>query len=148
LFELPPREILSMLHHPFSHDPHLSTRVHTIHSIQSRVHTIHCTRMRAGVELCHSPPTRFSQPVVHNQESPVVSYASYVCVRVASLYSTQAYSNSTHVPKGRGGGPRRRPTRTRIAYSTQSRDGYIYRVSRTATGGCGFFQVQIFLASV
>ena len=30
--------------------------------------------MRAGVELCHSPPRRFSQPVVHNQESPLVPY--------------------------------------------------------------------------
>jgi hypothetical protein len=56
---------------------------------KSSVHTIQCTRMRAGVELCHSPPRRFSQPVVHNRKSPLVSYAFYVCVRVAGLYSTR-----------------------------------------------------------
>ena len=81
LCKLPPWKILSMLNHPFSHNPHLSTRVHTICSIPSQgsmIYTIQCTRMRASVELCHSPPRRFSQPVVHNQESPLVSYASCV----------------------------------------------------------------------
>jgi hypothetical protein len=118
LFELPPREILSMLHHPFSHDLHLSTRVHTIHSIQSRVHTIHCTRMRAGVELCHSPPRRFSQPVVHNQESPLVSYASYVCVRVAGLYSTRGILKLDSRSQGK-----RRRTEEK-AHSHQNRVSY------------------------
>ena len=53
-------------------------------------------RMRDGVELCHSPPRRFSQPVVHNQESPLVSCVSCECA--SCLYSTQAFSDSTHVP--------------------------------------------------
>ena len=51
--------------------------------------------MRASVELCHSPPRRFSQPVVHNQESPLVSCASCECA--SCLYSTQALSDADSV---------------------------------------------------
>ena len=37
LGQLPPREILSILHHPLPHSPHLSTcMVHAIHSIPSQ----------------------------------------------------------------------------------------------------------------
>ena len=150
MFELPPREILSMLHHPFSHDLHLSTRVHTIHSIQSRVHTIHCTRMRAGVELCHSPPRRFSQPVVHNQESPLVSYASYVCVRVAGLYSTRGILKLD----SRSQGKRRRTEEKAHSLPPESHILLNYEMG-IYTDSCrlpwmnvGLFQVQIFLASV
>jgi hypothetical protein len=80
--------------------------------------TIHCTRMRAGVELCHSPPRRFSQPVVHNQESPLVSYASYVCVRVAGLYSTRGILKLDSRSQGK-----RRRTEEK-AHSHQNRVSY------------------------
>eukprot|EP01047_Picozoa_sp_COSAG01_P056659 COSAG01_NODE_6451_length_3660_cov_3.438641_4_plen_126_part_01 len=80
LVVLSPRDMLSV--------PQLSTRVHTIRSTPSQGSVLSGARMRDGVELCHSPPRRFSQPVVHNQESPLVSsYASCECA--SGLYSTQ-----------------------------------------------------------
>ena len=139
MFGLPPREILSMLHHPFSHDPHLSTRVHTIHSIQSRVHTIHCTRMRAGVELCHSPPRRFSQPVVHNQESPLVSYASCVCESDRPLLNSRHTQTRLTFPReeeeDRGEGPL--PPESRILLNHEM--GIYTDSCGRAMGECGSF---------
>jgi hypothetical protein len=75
LGQLPPREILSILRlyfltiHTLAHGSILSNPLR-IRSILSSA------RMREGVELCHSPPRRFSPPVVHNQESPLVSWVA------------------------------------------------------------------------
>ena len=141
MFELPPREILSMLNHPFSHHPHLSARVHTVHSVQSRVHTIHCTRMRAGVELCHSPPRRFSQPVVHNQESPLVSYASYVCESDRPLLNSRHTQTRLTFPReeeeDRGEGPL--PPESRILLNHEMGTGIYIDSCGRAMGKCGSF---------
>ena len=65
--------------------------------------------MRASVELCHSPPRRFSQPVVHNQESPLVSYASYVCESDRPLLNSRHTQTRLTFPReeeeDRGEGP-------------------------------------------
>ena len=136
-----------MLNHPFSHNPHLSARVHTIRSIpsqgsipctiQSIPCTIQCTRMRASVELCHSPPRRFSQPVVHNQESPLVSSCAS-CECASGLYSTQGILRLD----SRSLGKRRRTEEK--AHSHQKRIvtpigvGYLYGCLYAAIGKCGF----------
>ena len=65
--------------------------------------------MRASVELCHSPPRRFSQPVVHNQESPLVSYASCVCESDRPLLNSRHTQTRLTFPReeeeDRGEGP-------------------------------------------
>eukprot|EP01047_Picozoa_sp_COSAG01_P048065 COSAG01_NODE_4649_length_4850_cov_8.199958_1_plen_162_part_00 len=68
-----------------------STTIHTgpyypFHSEAGSI--LSSARMREGVELCHSPPKRFSPPVVHNQESPLVSSCAS-CECASGLYSTQ-----------------------------------------------------------
>ena len=68
-----------------------STTIHTgpyypFHSEAGSI--LSSARMREDVELCHSPPKRFSPPVVHNQESPLVSSCAS-CECASGLYSTQ-----------------------------------------------------------
>ena len=150
LCKLPPWKILSMLNHPFSHNPHLSTRVHTIRSIpsQGRVHTIQCTRMRAGVELCHSPPRRFSQPVVHYQESPLVSYASYVCESDRPLLNSRHTQTRLTFPReeeeDRGEGPL--PLESRILLNHEI--GIYTDSCGLPWVNVGLFRFRFFLASV
>ena len=96
LGQLPPREILSILHHPLPNIHTFSTYMgHTIHSIPSPGSILSSARMREGVELCHSPPKRFSPPVVHNQESPLVSSCAS-CECASGLYSTQGTSTPSN----------------------------------------------------
>ena len=96
--------------------------------------------MRASVELCHSPPRRFSQPVVHNQESPLVSYASCVCESDRPLLNSRHTQTRLTFPReeeeDRGEGPL---TPTRIAYPTQLSDGHLYRLLQAAMDECGSF---------
>ena len=151
LCKLPPWKILSMLNHPFSHNPHLSTRVHTIRSIPSQgsmIHTIQCTRMRASVELCHSPPRRFSQPVVHNQESPLVSYASYVCESDRPLLNSRHTQTRLTFPReeeeDRGEGPL--PPESRILLNHEM--GIYTDIHTLPLANVGLFRFRFFLASV
>ena len=94
-------------------------------------------RMREGVELCHSPPRRFSPPVVHNQESPPVSSCAS-CECASGLYSTQGILRLD----SRSLGKRRRTEEK--AHSHQKRIvtptgvGYLCGYAYAAIGKCGF----------
>ena len=138
LGQLPPREILSILHHPLPNIHTFSTYMgHTIHSIPSPGSILSSARMRDGVELCHSLPRRFSQPVVHNQESPLVSSCAS-CECASGLYSTQGILRLDSRSQGK-----RRRTEEK-AYSHQKRIvtptgvGYLCGYVYAAIGKCGF----------
>jgi hypothetical protein len=135
LGQLPPREILSILRlyfltiHTLAHGSILSNPLR-IRSILSSA------RMREGVELCHSPPRRFSPPVVHNQESPLVSYASCECA--SGLYSTQGILRLD----SRSLGKRRRTEEKAHSHQehivTPTGVGYLCGCVCAAIGKCGF----------
>ena len=85
---LPPREMLFMLHHPFAHNPHISTWVHTIHSIQVKgpyyMHSYASWRGAMPFPTETVQPTRRAQP-----REPTSIMRVLTCVREADLYSTR-----------------------------------------------------------
>ena len=95
--------------------------------------------MRASVELCHSPPRRFSQPVVHNQESPLVSYASCVCESDRPLLNSRHTQTRLTFPReeeeDRGEGPL--PPESRILLNHEM--GIYTDSCGRAMGECGSF---------
>ena len=105
-------------------------------------------RMRDGVELCHSPPRRFSQPVVHNQESPLVSYASYVCESDRPLLNSRHTQTRLTFPReeeeDRGEGPL--PPESRILLNHEI--GIYTDSSGLPWVNVGLFRFRFFLASV
>ena len=100
--------------------------------------------MRASVELCHSPPRRFSQPVVHNQESPLVSYASCVCESDRPLLNSRHTQTRLTFPReeeeDRGEGPL--PPESRILLNHEI--GIYTDIHTLPLANVGLFQVQIF----
>ena len=95
--------------------------------------------MREGVELCHSPPRRFSPPVVHNQESPLVSYASCVCESDRPLLNSRHTQTRLTFPReeeeDRGEGPL--PPESRILLNHEM--GTYTDSCGRAMGECGSF---------
>ena len=96
------------------------------------------------MELCHSPPRRFSQPVVHYQESPLVSYASYVCESDRPLLNSRHTQTRLTFPReeeeDRGEGPL--PPESRILLNPEI--GIYTDSCGLPWVNVGLFQVQIF----
>jgi hypothetical protein len=85
LGQLPPREILSILYHPFPHNPHLSTYwVHAIHSIPSQGSILPNALASCELAWSYAIPRRGSSAnplCISTQESPriITSHASCEC---------------------------------------------------------------------
>ena len=149
LGQLPPREILSMRNHPFSHNPHLSTRVHTIRSIPSQGSIL---SNALACELAWS----YAIPRQGGSANPSCTtkrahwyHTRPVCVRVTGLYSTRGILKLD----SRSQGKRRRTEekahfhQNRVSYSIM-RWVFIQTLAGAPWVNVGLFQVQISLVSV